>query len=138
MKSFRKILSFALAIVMLLGLLPMTAAAADADEIVYNGTESITYQGITFQRQQGGTYDGLPLFDADPAHLDAYLDVYMDYIGLDGMVRIGLEKRNDYTLVNTYTISDGYADAELAGKTITWENKNAGKVIPGSPPVLQP
>lgn len=138
MKSFRKILSFALAIVMLLGLLPMTAAAADAGEIVYNGTESITYQGITFQRQQGGTYDGLPLFDADPAHLDAYLDVYMDYIGLDGMVRIGLEKRNDYTLVNTYTISDGYADAELAGKTITWENKNAGKVIPGSPQFSSP
>ena len=133
MKSFKKFLSLALVLVMILSVLPTAAFAAETDAFVYNGTESITYQGITFKRQQGGVYDGIPLFDANPDHLDAYLDVYMDYIGLDGMVRIGLEKRNDYTLVDHYTISDSYADAELAGKTITWENKNAGKVIPGSP-----
>ena len=138
MKSLKKLLAFVLALVLVLGLVPATVSAAGADEIVYNGTESITYKGITFQRQQGGTYDGIPLFDAEPEHLDAYLDVYMDYIGLDGMVRIGLEKRNDYTLVDTYTISESYADPELAGKTITWENKNAGKVIPGSPQFSSP
>lgn len=138
MKSLKKLLAFVLAFVLVLGLVPATVSAAGADEIVYNGTESITYKGITFQRQQGGTYDGIPLFDAEPEHLDAYLDVYMDYIGLDGMVRIGLEKRNDYTLVDTYTISESYADPELAGKTITWENKNAGKVIPGSPQFSSP
>ena len=91
MKSLKKLLAFVLAFVLVLGLVPATVSAAGADEIVYNGTESITYKGITFQRQQGGTYDGIPLFDAEPEHLDAYLDVYMDYIGLDGMVRIGLE-----------------------------------------------
>ena len=32
-------------------------------------------------------YKGLPLFDGIPAHLDAYLDVLMDYIGTEGMVR---------------------------------------------------
>lgn len=133
MKSFKKFLAMVLALVMIISVLPAAAFAAESDEFVYNGTESITYKGITFKRQQGGVYDGIPLFDANPDHLDAYLDVYMDYIGLDGMVRIGLEKRNDYTLVDHYTISDSYADTELAGKTITWENKNAGKVIPGSP-----
>lgn len=138
MKLFKKILTLALAFVLVLGLVPATVSAAEGDEIVYNGTESITYKGITFQRQQGGVYDGIPLFDADPQHLDAYLDVYMDYIGLDGMVRIGMEKRNDYTLVDTYTISESYSDPELAGKTITWENKNAGKVIPGSPQFSSP
>lgn len=133
MKSFKKFLAMALALVMIISVLPAAAFAAEPDAFVYNGSESITYKGITFKRQQGGVYDGLPLFDAEPEHLDAYLDVYMDYIGLDGMVRISLEKRNDYTLVDHYTISASYADSELAGKTITWENKNAGKVIPGSP-----
>ena len=90
------------------------------------------------RREQEGVYAGLPLFDADPEHLDTYLDVYMDYIGLDGMVRIALEKRNDYTLTNTYTFSSDYGDANLAGKTITWENDNAGKVIPGSPQFSSP
>ena len=54
------------------------------------------------------------------------------------MVRIALEKRNDYTLTNTYTFSSDYGDANLAGKTITWENDNAGKVIPGSPQFYSP
>lgn len=43
-------------------------------------------------------YKGLPLFDGIPAHLDAYLDVLMDYIGTEGMVRYALGYRGDYQL----------------------------------------
>lgn len=110
----------------------VTAEQKVSDSITYTDT-TVTYQGVTFKRQQNGVYAGLPLFDANPDHINQYLDVYLDYIGLDGIVRIGIEKRNDYTLTNKYTFSKDYADKELAGKTITWDNKNAGKVIPGSP-----
>lgn len=138
-RMWKKLLSASLAGVMALSMLPMAAMAAVASEdaIVYTD-DTVTYQGITFQRETEGTYQGLPLFDAEPDHLDEYLDVYMDYIGLDGMVRIALEKRGDYTLVNTYTFTDSYGDENLAGKTITWENDNAGKVIPGSPKFSSP
>ena len=67
---------------------------------------------IEFAVQVGGTYDGLPLFDAVPAHLDAYLDVLMDYAGLEGAVRWANGYRNDYTLT---------------------QGPNAGKTIPGAP-----
>ena len=138
-RMWKKLLSASLAGVMALSMLPMAAMAAEASEdaIVYTD-DTVTYQGITFQRETEGTYQGLPLFDAEPEHLDEYLDVYMDYIGLDGMVRIALEKRGDYTLVNTYTFTDSYGDENLAGTTISWENDNAGKVIPGSPKFSSP
>lgn len=138
-RMWKKLLSASLAGVMALSMLPMAAMAAEASEdaIVYTD-DTVTYQGITFQRETEGTYQGLPLFDAEPDHLDEYLDVYMDYIGLDGMVRIALEKRGDYTLVNTYTFTSSYGDENLAGKTINWENDNAGKVIPGSPKFSSP
>lgn len=138
MKQLKRIVALALSGAMLL---PTIALAADngdgGSKIVYSDT-TVTCDGVTFQREQEGVYAGLPLFDADPEHLDTYLDVYMDYIGLDGMVRIALEKRNDYTLTNTYTFSSDYGDPNLAGKTITWENDNAGKVIPGSPQFSSP
>lgn len=133
MKQLKRFVALALSGAMLLPTIALAAGNEDGgSEIVYSDT-TVTCDGITFQREQEGVYAGLPLFDADPEHLDTYLDVYMDYIGLDGMVRIALEKRNDYTLTNTYTFSSDYGDANLAGKTITWENDNAGKVIPGSP-----
>ena len=69
MKSFKKFLAMALALVMIISVLPAAAFAAEPDAFVYNGSESITYKGITFKRQQGGVYDGLPLFDAEPEHL---------------------------------------------------------------------
>lgn len=138
MKRFNRAVALLLTGAMLL---PTHAFAVDATEespeITYTDT-TVSCDGITFQREQEGVYAGLPLFDAEPEHLDAYLDVYMDYIGLDGMVRIALEKRNDYTLVNTYTFSDDYGDENLAGKTITWDNDNAGHVIPGSPQFSSP
>ena len=138
MKQLKRFVALALSGAMLLPTVALAAGNEDGgSEIVYSDT-TVTCDGITFQREQEGVYAGLPLFDADPEHLDTYLDVYMDYIGLDGMVRIALEKRNDYTLTNTYTFSSDYGDANLAGKTITWENDNAGKVIPGSPQFSSP
>lgn len=138
MKQLKRFVALALSGAMLLPTVAFAAGNEDGgSEIVYSDT-TVTCDGITFQREQEGVYAGLPLFDADPEHLDTYLDVYMDYIGLDGMVRIALEKRNDYTLTNTYTFSSDYGDANLAGKTITWENDNTGKVIPGSPQFSSP
>lgn len=138
MKHLKRAVALLLVCVLLLGVMPTALAAEGASsEIVYTDT-TVTYQGVTFQRETEGTYAGLPLFDAEPDHLNAYLDVYMDYIGLDGMVRIALEKRSDYTLVDTYTFSASYGDANLAGKTITWDQPNAGKVIPGSPKFSSP
>ena len=86
-RTWKKLLSASLAGVMALSMLPMAAMAAEASEnaIVYTD-DTVTYQGVTFQRETEGTYQGLPLFDAEPDHLDEYLDVYMDYIGLDGIL----------------------------------------------------
>jgi beta-glucosidase-like glycosyl hydrolase len=67
---------------------------------------------LVFAIQEGGTYDGLPLFDAEPSHLDAYLDVLMDYVGLEGAARWANGYRNDYRLT---------------------QGPNAGKTIPGAP-----
>ncbi len=137
-RPWKKLLAASVAGVMAASMLPTAALAAEvSDQVVYQ-KDSVTYRGVTFQRETEGTYKGLPLFDAQPDHLDEYLDVYIDYIGLDGMVRIALEKRDDYTLRNSYTISEDYSDPELAGKTITWENENAGAVIPGSPKFSSP
>jgi beta-glucosidase-like glycosyl hydrolase len=67
---------------------------------------------VVFSAQAGGTYDGLPLFDAEPSHLDAYLDVLIEYVGLEGAARWAFGWRDDYTLTT---------------------GPNAGKTIPGSP-----
>ena len=48
MKSFKKFLAMVLALVMIISVLPAAAFAAEPDEFVYNGTEIITYNGITF------------------------------------------------------------------------------------------
>ena len=96
MKQLKRFVALALSGAMLLPTIALAAGNEDGgSEIVYSDT-TVTCDGITFQREQEGVYAGLPLFDADPEHLDTYLDVYMDYIGLDGMVRIALEKRNDF------------------------------------------
>ena len=56
-------------------------------------------------------YKGLPLFDGVPAHLDAYLDVLCDYIGIEGMLRHALGYQGDYQLRH---------------------GEHAGSIIPGS------
>lgn len=56
-------------------------------------------------------YAGMPLFDGEPDHLDAYLDTLCDYMGEEGMMRHALGYRGDYRLRF---------------------GENAGRVIPGS------
>ena len=34
---------------------------------------------ITFKTQVGGIYDGMPLFDGNPDHLDAFVDALFAY-----------------------------------------------------------
>jgi beta-glucosidase len=90
-------------------------------------------EGIIFKTvPTGDPYEGLPLFDGNPNHVEQYLDVYMDYVGLDGMLRYAMDQRGDYQLRNTATYSQSYADASKRGKTVTWDNKNAGKRVPGA------
>ena len=138
MKQLKRFVALALSGAMLLPTIALAAGNEDGgSEIVYSDT-TVTCDGITFQREQEGVYAGLPLFDADPEHLDTYLDVYMDYIGLDGMVRIALEKRNDYTLTNTYNFSSDYGDANLAGKTSPGRTTTPARSFPARPSFTAP
>jgi beta-glucosidase-like glycosyl hydrolase len=96
--------------------------------------------GLPFERQSGGTYDGIPLFCGHPECLENYLNCYMDYIGLDGMTIYAFGQRGDYALRDTATYSNSYTNANYAGgsptlrgRTVTWEQPNKGKVIPGTP-----
>lgn len=56
-------------------------------------------------------YAGMPLFDGEPDHLDAYLDTLFAYVGEEGMIRYSLGYRGDYQLRF---------------------GENAGKIIPGA------
>ncbi|ULT58326.1 glycoside hydrolase family 3 C-terminal domain-containing protein [Neobacillus drentensis] len=64
-----------------------------------------------FKKQVGGVFDGMPLFDGVPAHLNEYVDAYFDYTGLEGPAVYATGSRNHYTLQR---------------------GANAGKVIPGA------
>ncbi|WP_405141620.1 glycoside hydrolase family 3 C-terminal domain-containing protein [Paenibacillus sp. FSL H7-0942] len=70
-----------------------------------------TTSTLKFQTQQGGVFDGMPLFDGVPEHLDAYVDTYFEYTGLEGPAVYVTGSRNHYTLK---------------------QGKHAGKVIPGA------
>ncbi|WP_426595690.1 glycoside hydrolase family 3 C-terminal domain-containing protein [Cellulomonas sp. McL0617] len=65
---------------------------------------------MTFASQVGGTYNGMPVFDGQPGHLDAYLDTLMDYVGIEGAVRYAHGQRGDFTIVS---------------------GPNVGRVVPG-------
>ncbi len=80
----------------------------------------------------GDPYEGLPLFDGNPAHVEQYLNVYMDYVGLDGMIRYAMDQRGDYQLRNSAAYSQSYEDAAKRGRAVTWTNPNAGKRMPGA------
>ncbi|MHA6480382.1 glycoside hydrolase family 3 C-terminal domain-containing protein [Paenibacillus sp. strain BS8-2] len=54
---------------------------------------------VIFNTQVGGVYDGMPLFDGNPAHLDAFVDTYYDYIGLEGASLYATGIRDNYTFV---------------------------------------
>jgi beta-glucosidase len=68
-------------------------------------------ESIVFKTQSGGVFDGMPLFDGNPEHLDAYVDTYFAYTGLEGPAVYVTGSRNHYTLT---------------------QGAHAGKVIPGA------
>lgn len=70
---------------------------------------------ITFKTQSGGIFDGMPLFDGNPSHLDAFVDTYYDYIGLEGAALYATGLRDNYTFV----MDDAY------------NNGHKGKTVPG-------
>lgn len=66
---------------------------------------------VKFNTQQGGVFDGMPLFDGNPEHLNSFVDTYFDYTGLEGPAVYVTGSRNHYTLT---------------------KGPSAGKVIPGA------
>ncbi|CAN7370250.1 glycoside hydrolase family 3 C-terminal domain-containing protein [Paenibacillus sp. LjRoot153] len=72
----------------------------------------VSASSITFNKQVGGVFDGMPLFDGNPDHLNAFVDAYFEYIGLEGAALYATGIRDNYTMVMA-------------------DNPNKGKVIPG-------
>ncbi|CAN7264696.1 glycoside hydrolase family 3 C-terminal domain-containing protein [Paenibacillus sp. LjRoot153] len=64
-----------------------------------------------FKTQVGGVFDGMPLFDGVPEHLDPFVDTLFNYTGLEGPAVYVAGARNIYTLKS---------------------GPNAGKKIPGA------
>ncbi|WP_141502361.1 glycoside hydrolase family 3 C-terminal domain-containing protein [Paenibacillus luteus] len=106
-KKRKKVISTLMAGVLSVGLLvqvmPPTALAAD------------TGSGITFKAQTGGIFNGMPIFDGIPSHLDAFVDAYYDYIGLEGAALYATGIRDNYTFVMNNADNNG----------------NLGRTIPG-------
>ncbi len=65
-----------------------------------------------FKIQSGGVYDGMPLFDGNPENLDAFVDRYFEYVGLEGAALYATGIRDNYTFVMD-------------------DNPNKGKTVPG-------
>lgn len=51
-----------------------------------------------FKTQVGGVFDGMPLFDGVPEHLDPFVDTLFNYTGLEGPAVYVAGARNIYTL----------------------------------------
>ena len=95
----KRTLSIMLVTTLAAGIVGFNASAKKAEEIPI------------FKKQVGGVFDGMPLFDGVPEHLDAFVDAYFDYTGLEGPAVYATGSRNHYTLQS---------------------GQNAGKVIPGA------
>ncbi|MEH7416271.1 glycoside hydrolase family 3 C-terminal domain-containing protein [Neobacillus drentensis] len=98
-KMGKRILSMILTTTLAAGLVGFHAPEKKAEEIP------------VFKKQVGGVFDGMPLFDGVPEHLDQFVDAYFDYTGLEGPAVYATGSRNHYTLQR---------------------GTNAGKVIPGA------
>ncbi|HHV99792.1 MAG TPA: carbohydrate-binding protein [Clostridiaceae bacterium] len=107
-KNFtKKVLSLVIAFSIVAGLFGVTVNPVQAESEPQGESEP-----ITFKRQVGGIFDGMPLFDGNPDHLDAFVETYYDYIGLEGACLYATGIRDNYTFV--------------------WDkNPNKGKTIPG-------
>ncbi|MFB3168268.1 glycoside hydrolase family 3 C-terminal domain-containing protein [Neobacillus sp. 179-C4.2 HS] len=98
-KLGKRTLSVMLITTLTAGLVNFHAPATQAEET------------IVFKKQVGGVFDGMPLFDGVPEHLDEFVDTYFEYTGLEGPAVYATGSRNHYTLQR---------------------GANAGKVIPGA------
>lgn len=93
-KKCRKFASSVVAATMVMSTINAPLAIYASDNSAQESAEKIEFKTAG----EDSIYNGLPLFDGIPAHLDAYLDVLMDYIGTEGMVRYALGYRGDYQL----------------------------------------
>lgn len=94
LKKCRKFASSVVATTMVMSTINAPLAIYASDNSAQESAEKIEFKTAG----EDSIYKGLPLFDGIPAHLDAYLDVLMDYIGTEGMVRYALGYRGDYQL----------------------------------------
>ena len=83
LKKCRKFASSVVATTMVMSTINAPLAIYASDNSAQESAEKIEFKTAG----EDSIYKGLPLFDGIPAHLDAYLDVLMDYIGTEGMVR---------------------------------------------------
>lgn len=101
-KASKKVIAIALTCTLSISVFavpaPLRAQAAQDDTII-------------FKTQSGGVFNGMPLFDGVPEHLDEFVDTYFEYTGLEGPAVYVTGSRNHYTLK---------------------EGANAGNKIPGA------
>lgn len=93
----------------LVGLTVITSSFSPVSEAAQSNGKG--EDSLVFKTQVGGVFDGMPLFDGNPEHLDAYVDEYFEYTGLEGPAVYATGSRNHYTLQ---------------------QGENKGKVIPGA------
>lgn len=89
----------------------MLVTTLTAGLVGFNAPVKEAEETIVFKKQVGGVFDGMPLFDGVPDHLDEFVDTYFNYTGLEGPAVYATGSRNHYTLQR---------------------GANAGKVIPGA------
>ncbi|MGJ9382980.1 glycoside hydrolase family 3 C-terminal domain-containing protein [Salipaludibacillus sp. CF4.18] len=89
-------------------LLGITLIGTELAPIVHGADKN---EDIVFKKQVDGVFDGMPLFDGNPEHLDEFVDTYFEYTGLEGAAVYASGARNHYTLQ---------------------QGEHAGKVIPGA------
>ena len=141
--KMKKVLAFFLAATITAGCFSVpnvtSAANAAAAAQVQGGQETVTTGNYTFYRasadyKEGDTsYEGMPLFNGEEEALDAYVDLVMDEIGLDGWISILADQSPVGTYVNSNNETKTYnlpitmvraADVGLDGET-QWPNQLA-------------
>ena len=115
MKLLKKLGAGLLSLAMVIGLMSGITFTAMADDNPYAPTEFVEHNGVTFGRATeayGADNVGFPLFDGKEEHFDAYLDLLMSEITLEGKLALsssgtakGEYKKGDATV--SYTIPAG-------------------------------
>ncbi|MFC0560556.1 glycoside hydrolase family 3 protein [Halalkalibacter alkalisediminis] len=89
----------------------MLVTTLTAGMVGFNPPAKKAEENPVFKTQVGGVFDGMPLFDGVPEHLDDFVNAYFEYTGLEGPAVYATGSRNHYTLQR---------------------GENAGNVIPGA------